>query len=88
MEGTETKIQTPTVLSRLLPIERDLNICLIQSPEFTQIKDSEKRDVYRVPVKENCRHVHLWWERLPDGVDEDRYYKNWDEDDSCAYSVH
>ena len=26
--------------------------------------------------------------RYPEGVDEDRYYKNWDEDDSCAYSVH
>ena len=28
------------------------------------------------------------WSRYPEGVDEDRYYENWDEDDSCAYSMH
>ena len=26
--------------------------------------------------------------KYPEGVDEDRYYKNWGEDDSCAHSVH
>ena len=28
------------------------------------------------------------WSRYPEGVDEDRYYENWDEDNSCAYSMH
>ena len=27
------------------------------------------------------------WSRYPEGVDEDRYYKNWDEDDSCVYTT-
>ena len=26
--------------------------------------------------------------RYPEDADEDRYYENWDEDDSCVYSMH
>ena len=26
--------------------------------------------------------------RYPEGVDEDRYYENWDENDSCVYNMH
>ena len=28
------------------------------------------------------------WSRYPEGVDEDRYYENWDDDDGFAYSMH